>query len=339
MNIDTAQPALRTSEHKPQPAYRPRRLGHVNLFVSDFEQSRDFFTRVCGFEQTGIEPAMGSGFFSNGNTHHDIGFIQCSSYRTIRARFPDPNDLPGRGVMPGLNHFGWEMAHEADLVNAYQRALAAGLKPRITDNGTAYSNYLFDGDGTQHQFYADNERDWRKQYTGGVVDLHRSPGWKPGARSPSTQAMYDEKPRIRRVAEAPLHPQRVTHAVMMSPTFDASLAFYIDVGGFRVVHRTPDGACAYLAGGASHYDIVLCAAERPGMHHAAFEMAPDEDVAESLKRLESVGVEVVRDLDMPHKRAVTIRHPDGILLEFYIRRGGGFAATDAARGEERLFVA
>ena len=326
---------------RPPIAFGPRRIGHVNLFVSDFKESCRFFSEVCGFEQTGIEPHVGAGFFSNGNTHHDIGFIECSYYRTIRKKYPDPDDPPGRGTSPGLNHFGWEMENEAALVAAYQRSVARGITPRITANGTSYSNYVFDIDGTQHQFYADNEMDWRRAYTGGIVDLHGALNWKPGQHPPSTEPLYDSAPVISRNPDAPLQPMKVTHSHMLVADIERTTEFYCDTGGFTIVHATPDGKTRYFAGSAAHYDVIV-SQSADGIsrwHHSAFELWPDSDLDEAAERLGAVGGQVTRQLDAPHKSALFLRHPDGFELEFFVRRDKTLAAVDVASLEERLYLA
>ncbi|MBM3504562.1 MAG: hypothetical protein FJX65_11875 [Alphaproteobacteria bacterium] len=331
----TAAPAQRSTPV----AYRPRRLGHINLFVLDTYVMKEFLTQVCGFEMTGIISKTRSAFFSNGNTHHDIGFIETASYKEFRRKYPDPNDPPGRGDKPALNHFGWEMEHEADLAAAYERAKSAGLKPRITNNGTSLSNYLFDPDGGQHQFYADDTLDWRTVYTGADVDLHRPATWVPGAQPPSTARNYDPNPTIRRSTTSILHPMRVTHAVLLCAHHEAMVRFYTEIAGFDVVHRGAD--YVYLGGSASHYDIVLMAAgaRAPGLHHAAFEVWPDEDLATAAKALRARNIEVVAEHDLAHKRSLTLRDPNGILFEFYVRRTGGFADVARATGDARALAA
>ena len=56
--------------------FRPRRLGHVNLTVSDLERSMAFYTRVLGIEEVRREPDIKAGFLSNGNTHHDVALVE-----------------------------------------------------------------------------------------------------------------------------------------------------------------------------------------------------------------------------------------------------------------------
>jgi catechol 2,3-dioxygenase len=320
--------------------YRPRRLGHVNLFVSDFRRSMDFYKAVCGFEETARETTNGGGFLSNGNTHHDIGISDIAGYARYMQGKPNMGP-PERGAKPGLNHFGWEMETEADLVAAYKRAMKAGLNPRVTDAGTGRSNYLFDPDGTQHQFYVDKIKNWRSVYIGGETVLHGNPPWHPLAGEPSTERNFDEHPTIRRVEHAPLHPIRVTHATMIPKDFEAALAWYVEIAGFAVQHKTPRGDCVYLGGSASPCDVILLRnATLPSvMHHASFVMAPDEDLDAAAAILTRIRIDIVARIDAPHKRSLFIRDPDGLLLEFYVPKPGGFEAVDRASVEDLVFLA
>ena len=61
----------------PKVDFKPRRLGHVNLFVGDLEKSTSFYTEVAGIELVRREPGIDAVFVSNGNTHHDIALMQC----------------------------------------------------------------------------------------------------------------------------------------------------------------------------------------------------------------------------------------------------------------------
>ena len=320
--------------------YAPRRLGHINLFIGELARSLDFYTKVCGLEITALEPQIGAGFLSNGNTHHDIGMVEVKDYaERARKRTGEPQD---KGYQPGLNHFGWEMENEAELVAAHFRAVAAGITPRITDQGTSRSNYIYDDDGTLHQFYADQIKDWRTVFTGGQTELHANPPWVPGAEEPSTDARYDPDPEIRRVSDAPLHPIRVTHGVLVSPDFANSLRFYTETAGFRPVHTAQGASFAYLSGVASAYDIILFAAggdREPGFHRIAFEVDGADDLGVAAVDLRALGVEVIREYDTAHKRSLVIADPDGTKLEFFIRRDGSFAAVAAAAGEEQLLLA
>ena len=320
--------------------YRPRRVGHVNFFIEDLERSTEFYTNICGFEITALEPNIGAGFFSNGSTHHDIGVVEVKNYAELaKSRH---GETSARGYVPGLNHFGWEMENEKDLVDAHFRAIDAGIEPRVTDQGTSRSNYVFDMDLMLHQFYADQIKDWRTVFTGGPTELHSNPPWTPGESDPSTDPRYDSDPEIRRVAEAPLHPIKVTHGCIVTDDLAALRSFYERTGGFDPVYETPDSSLVYLRGSASHYDMILAqsSADTPaGFHHAAFEVSGDENLDEAAEELQRRDVAIVEACDFPHKQSLFIVDPDGTKLEFFIRRDGGFEAVASATGAARLFAA
>ena len=320
--------------------YRPRRVGHVNFFINDLDRSVEFYTKICGFEITALEPNIGAGFFSNGNTHHDIGVVEVKNYAELaKSRHGETAE---RGYVPGLNHFGWEMENEKELVDAHFRAIDAGIEPRVTDQGTSRSNYVFDMDLMLHQFYADQIKDWRTVFIGGPTELHSNPPWTPGESEPSTDPRYDPNPEIRRVTEAPLHPIRVTHGCLVTDDIAALRNFYERTGGFDPVYETPGNNLVYLRGAASHYDMILAQSDpstSAGCHHTSFEIAADEDLEKAAADLNDLGVEVIKTCDLAHKRSLFIVDPDGTKLEFFVRREGRFEAVAAVSGEERLFAA
>src|SRR5579872_2743805 len=45
-------------------AIGPRRIGHVNLYVSQLERSIDFYQKTCGLELVRLEPGIRGGFHS-----------------------------------------------------------------------------------------------------------------------------------------------------------------------------------------------------------------------------------------------------------------------------------
>ena len=309
------------NEGKAPIRYAPYRLGHVNLFVGNYHVTCRFLSEICGLEVTGLMPEVLSGFYSNGRTHHDIGFIELDGYRRFKAkRTYTIVEPPSRGETVGLNHFGWEMRTEKDLVDAYDRACAAGLSPRITNNGTSYSNYLFDPGGGQHQLYADNELDWRKAYTGGPVDLHRPASWQPGANPPSEEEMFDRNPPLRRNSDKPVSPRGVTHAMVLTGDMDATFDFYRDTLGLVGELQPGDRRIAYMYSGEGRPAVIL--AEEPGLtadrlHHASFELWADDDVDQIAAKLVAAGAPPITRLTTPYKDSLFILNPDGIPFEFY----------------------
>jgi catechol 2,3-dioxygenase-like lactoylglutathione lyase family enzyme len=73
-------------------------------------------------------------------------------------------------------------------------------------------------------------------------------------------------------------PHRLGHVLLHTPNLEAMTKFYRDVLGMRVTDRVP-GIIAFLhlPGGGDHHVIALLDDQRPGFHHASFEVgSPDE---------------------------------------------------------------
>ena len=80
---------LAATETAAQRHFAPRRLGHVNLVVSDVDRSMEFYKSVVGIEEAYVQPKVRAGFLSNGNTHHDIGMVEASGPLAEPARQSD----------------------------------------------------------------------------------------------------------------------------------------------------------------------------------------------------------------------------------------------------------
>ena len=306
--------------------FSPRRLTHANLFVRDVEQSLRFYERVCGMEIVLRQPRNNAGFVSNGNTHHDIGMIQVTpdelfgeDGHRILAR--------GQGAHAGLNHVGWEMETEFDLTKAHRRALAAGWKiHRTVRHKSSHSVYLFDPDGNVHEFYADITANWRGNYE--RAHKGASGQWNPGEAAPCMEPQYHVDPEIRRVADAALHPLRITHLVLIARNFDRMRLFMTEGAGLHELSCDEQAGLATYSSPAARYAFTMAIVRAPegappdarGLHHVSFEMASEDEVAAGRERLAAAGVPVEREVDAPHKLSLFIRDPNGVLLEFYAPR-------------------
>lgn len=204
-----------------EPYFRPRRLGHVNLIVSDTNSSMEFYNHVAGLEEAYRVPAIGGGFLSNGNTHHDIGMVQSSG----------PS---GRGRSPGLNHLAFELEMEVDLVDGYERSLADGHPfERTLDHDIAHSVYCADPDSVSCEIYADVVKEWRTARRGEVSKP--KPVWWPGKTPPVIERRYHDNPTLSRVDHAIFHPVRTKHATLVVSDLDESLFFYTNRVGLDVL--------------------------------------------------------------------------------------------------------
>lgn len=316
--------------------FAPRRLGHVNLWVDDLATSERFYHEHCGLTVEFTEPDLVATFLGTGHTPHDLGMIECT--RGV-DRFGRNGllQLPGAiGKDVGLNHLAWELENEAELVSAYKACRADGIEMHMTvDHQVAHSVYMFDPDGNYNEFYCDTVRDWRRVLHG-PMDLITS-AWDPLAAEPFTEGRYETRPELRVVAEAPIHPRRVTHAVLLTKDLPRLVDFYTRVGGLRTVAE--EAGVAYLAGAHPDYahHLVLVAGDTAAYGHVAFELADEAALEAALRALAARGRAPERSVDLPWKRSFFLRDPDGLASEWYVSRPG--ARRLDARGDVPLACA
>lgn len=320
--------------------FAPRRFAHANIFVGGLERSMAFYHEVCGLEDVGQELGIRAGFLSNGNSHHDMGCVEVALAARV-GRGGHVQIPKGRGREAGMNHYGWEMENEAELVAAHRRAVEAGLKiHRTVDHQISHSVYVFDPDGNLHEFYADFAVDWRRIMHGGQLDLITGQ-WNPGEQTPVSEPRYHADPVIRRVEGAAFHARRISHAVVVARNFPRMLRFFTEVAGLSPFFEAPDGGFVCLRGKAGGYDLALFKPEEGlerGLHHYTFEVATDGELDISEATLKQRGGAVELSLDLPTKRAVFVKDPDGIRVEFRKQRRLDFAAAAAAPRERRPFL-
>lgn len=305
-NTSTRQDT-RTAESGNRPYFSPRRLGHVNLIVRDTDASMRFYQAVAGFEEVYRVPAIGGGFLSNGNTHHDVGMVQSSG----------PS---GKGRPPGLNHLAFELETEVALVQGYERALQDGLGfERTLDHDIAHSAYCADPDQHSCELYADVIRDWRNARSGQVTKP--KPVWWPGLTPPSAERNYESDPEFRRVPDAIFHPLRTKHACLVAADLEQSIRFYTTRIGLEVRARGANADYAMLGGTCGERSLTLVQASgalAPGYHHVGFELAGEDELEQSAAALGAAGIEPVRVVRDGLRSAIFIRDPDGLLLQFFV---------------------
>jgi len=299
--------------------FGPRRLAHGNFFVRDVEASLDFYQRVCGLTLVFREPGIQAVFLSNGNSHHDVALMGVSAEARV-GRDGQVQVSRGRGTLPGLNHLGFEMATEAQLVAAYRRAVSAGTPlHRTADHQIAHSVYLFDPEGNYLEMYADATRDWRGIYRA-VGDELLTGVWDPDAAPPTEEPLYDPDPDYVRVEEAVLHPIRTSRATFAVRDLPQAVRFYTGVVGLRVRSGGAESGYAVLGGELGGPDIGLIAAVggiSPGLHHFGLQLGEDE-LAAARERLATQGVRPELEIDSPAKKSIVLTDPDGIRLEFFV---------------------
>jgi catechol 2,3-dioxygenase len=294
-----------TSEQSPNVEFKPRRLGHVNLTVSNLQSSVEFYNKVLGIEHVRWEPDIKAGFLSNGNTHHDVALIEA-------------------GVMekePVLNHLGWELENQVEQVEAYERAREAGVKiDFMAYHQISYGIYLSDPEGNGHEFYADAMTDWRV-----VMDPQRfdnmTSEWHPGDPAPHPQGMYPVSPEIRRVDGAIFQPERVARATFGVRDLEMMTRFFEDVGGLSTVGSNGDDGSVVLGGTLGLPDLTLVQVDDgqgEGLRQFSFEMAGQEDLDRAETEMEKAGISPESREDDEGKRSIFLEDPDGFRIEFFV---------------------
>jgi catechol 2,3-dioxygenase len=294
-----------------QPIFSSRRLGHANLWVSDYERAYDYYRNVVGFDHAYIQPDNKASFVSNGNTYHDYGLID------VRSTYAKP------GQKPGLNHFAFELRTEAELAAGYRRAKQAGIKfVSMQDHDVAHAVYLLDPDSNEVEVYADVVADWRTARSGVVIK--EKPPYVPGESSKAIEEeFYPKNPKILVVEKALFHPKKVAHISLVTKDFEGMVNFYTRVVGLVPYARDSNGKFIILRGSVSQGDLVLhrnAATTQPGLHHVGIEVLDEAGLDRAKAALPGKRITIDSEVDHPARRALTIIGMDGIRTQFFINR-------------------
>jgi catechol 2,3-dioxygenase len=309
--------------------FRPRRLGHANLFVSDYERAADFYRDVVGFEEVYRQPDNQASFLSNGNTYHDLALTDVHSKYAAKDQ------------KPGLWHLAFELETELALVDGYDRAKKAGVEfAFVMDHDVARSVYKNDPDGNMVEMYADVEADWRALRQG--IIIKEKPKWIPGVTSvPHAEKNYPSNPELVVVESAIFHPKKVTHVALVADNFEAMFDYYVDIVGLAALTGSPNSASAVLRGTESGGDVTLyrkSADLLPGLHHVGFEARDEADLRRSIAALPGSGVAIEREVDHPARHSIMIKDPDGLRLQFFVNREWAPAVIAKADRDETLYL-
>jgi catechol-2,3-dioxygenase len=121
------------------------RLNHAVLFVSDVEQSVEFYTEVLGFRVIKMTPDgfRGAAFLqAPGSTNdHDLGLFEVTGAGPSQA---------GRSTV-GLYHLAWELDTLEELERLAVKLADAGALVGSSDHGTTKSLYAKDPDGLEFE--------------------------------------------------------------------------------------------------------------------------------------------------------------------------------------------
>jgi catechol 2,3-dioxygenase len=151
-------------------SYKPRKLGHVNIFVRNAERARDWYEDLLGLHTHGFTPGRAAFMTSDLGNSHEIALVEVGE------------DAPGpqKGQV-GLNHMAWYMDSIDDLKELYFRIKEKNIKiERVSDHGHAIGIYIRDPDGNGIEVsYEMPSREWghdENRYMIGNTQRGRLPG-------------------------------------------------------------------------------------------------------------------------------------------------------------------
>ena len=297
----------------------PRRIGHLNLFVSDLERSTAFYRDVCGFREVFREPGISMVFMSNGNTHHDLGLIEIGDGPRV-GKEGHVQVRPHAGCEPGLNHVGFEMLSEHALVKAYDRAREAGVAiSRTTDHQIARSLYMKELNGFVFEFYADMIEDWSGFYSGHRGELI-SGQWIPDQQESSVTERFPRNPEIESHSPSAMTSRNVAFVCLAVASLKDSVRFYADILGLEVTIVDFKSRIALLEGSArAGCDVLLVEREEAqipgGMLFGGIRLGNRLATGETVESLASVDVHACC-VGAADDACIVLRDPDGIGMVF-----------------------
>jgi len=127
-----------------------KELGHVVLYVTNIQESADFYRDTLGFKELFREGQIAA--FSSGRTHHELLLIEVGGAKKEKK------------VEPGLYHIGFKVG---DGHEAIEEVWSELKEKNVTVIGTGdhtitHSIYILDPDGNELELYADMGDDWKK---------------------------------------------------------------------------------------------------------------------------------------------------------------------------------
>jgi catechol 2,3-dioxygenase-like lactoylglutathione lyase family enzyme len=90
--------------------------------------------------------------------------------------------------------------------------------------------------------------------------------------------------------QAAVRPHRLGHVLLFTPRLEAMMRFYGAVLGMRLSDRCgPIIAFMHLPGGGDHHVVALLSQERPGFHHASFEVGSIDEIGMGARHVIEAG--------------------------------------------------
>jgi catechol 2,3-dioxygenase len=124
-------------------SYRPKYLGHVNIYVRNVERSKAWYEDLLGLQVYDYRPGAAAFLSADSEQSHEVALM----------RVGDDAPLQQRGQV-GLNHMAWRLESLDDLKEFYGRIKERGIKPEfVGDHGISLGIYMRDPDGNGVEVY------------------------------------------------------------------------------------------------------------------------------------------------------------------------------------------
>lgn len=226
-------------------------LGYA-LAVPDIEAGRNFYET---FGLTSSAQANAAAFRSDGRDHDEVVLVEGPRKRLHHLRFATDRK--------GL----------ADIRARAQRAGVEEVDPPLRD----------DGEGV-----------WFRDDDGHFVNVREAP--VPRAANGAAPAPYNAPGHYSRVGTpgcppaGTTRPRRLGHVLLFAPDVDRKLRFYGDVLGFRLSDRSGEIiAFMHTPGGGDHHVLAFAKSDRPGFHHASFEVGSVDEIGMGAQHVMGAG--------------------------------------------------
>ena len=151
-------------------SYKPKFLGHVNIFVRNVERSQKWYEDVLGLHTYDLRPGNAAFMSADLDQSHEVALVQVGE----EAAGPQAGQV-------GLNHMAWMMHSLEDLKELYQHLKDKKVPiQRVSDHGISIGIYLHDPDGNGIEVSYELPRsEWprhEKLFSGEGVGKGRFPG-------------------------------------------------------------------------------------------------------------------------------------------------------------------
>jgi catechol 2,3-dioxygenase-like lactoylglutathione lyase family enzyme len=153
---------------------------------------------------------------------------------------------------------------------------------------------------------------------------------KSSTSKPAPVDLEGGKSRVGLCQAEPVKARRMDHVNISVRNLDTAAGFYAGLLGLELKEHGDNGSTRWcILGARDRFYVCLCEIgagnfKREDIHinHVGFVV---DDIDETVRRIRDLGLrlESGKTLDWPRSRSAYVRDPDGILIEFTNRFGGG----------------